>query len=500
MIVQLLEKIEKVGKRFPSMAVLLIYAFFMIIPLSYFLSSMNFSFSFNMPNGYFEEKIEVKSFIFLPNLLELLCNSLSNFINFPPLVITLVVSMGIGIAQYSGFLYILASKISALIPKRFATPTVLIISILSHIVGNGAYIFLIPLCAIIFLCANRHPIAGIATAFAGFTGGFATNFTPLASDSIMQKLTQNASHVIDLNYQVNLLCNYYISLGGTIGVILGCWWVCEKIIEPFLDKNLPIDIQDFKKEFISPSPIEQKAFKYALWWLGMYIGIIFLIAYPKDSLLRNAQGSLTSEDCIMIQAFIPLLFAFFAIPGYIFGKMTKKFTSFKDVCNSATKPLRSLSEFIFFCFVCSQFLYIFNHSNLSKLLAFLGADFLRTFHLPNEMTILGFILLCSLINFCITSPTSKWALLSPIFVPMFMLLGISPELTQASFKISDHAFDIISPFFAFSSLIMFYCKQYCSKINMSMLCAIMLPYSLMIFFTLILTLYLFWWFKIPLGV
>lgn len=496
---RLLKNIEKIGNKLPDVTTLFLYALLLSIVLSCALSFVDFSYHLINPDGSKGEKIVIKSFLYLPNILDLLVNSVKNFINFPPLAITLVVAMGIGIAEYSGFLRVAISKIAFLTPTKFVVPVVLLLSVASHIVGDGAYVFLMPISAMLFLSAGRHPVAGIATAFAGLAGGFSASFTPSIIDPIMQKLTQNASHIIDPAYNLNVLCNYFVSLGGVVGVVLGCWWVCEKIVEPFLKEHLPIDSEYNNEELKHISDLEKKAFKYALLGLGAFLALIALIAYPNDSLLRGANGSLTSGDSVMMKAFVPLMFAFFAIPSYIFGKVVGAFPTFKEVFDSMTQSLKSLVGFITFCFVCGQFLYVFNQSNLSKLIAIAGADFLRALALPSGITILGIILLTAFLNLFITSATSKWAVLAPIFVPMLMLLGISPELTQASFRVSDSAINVVTPLFAFYPLIISYCQKYCSKTGVGTLSSIMLPYSLMLLFTLTATLYLFWWLGIPLG-
>ena len=499
MMTRILKGIERVGNKLPDVTTLFLYALLLSIALSCVLSYVDFPYHLINPNGSQGDKIAIKSFIYLPNLLDLLVNSVKNFINFPPLAITLVVAMGIGMAEYSGFLRVAISKIAFLTPKKLVVPIVLLISVASHLVGDGAYVFLMPISAMLFLSSGRHPVAGIATAFAGLAGGFSASFTPSIIDPIMQKLTQNASHIIDPSYQINVLCNYFVSLGGVVGVVLGCWWVCEKIIDPFLKKNLPIDREYDSEELKYISEAEQKAFRYAIIGLILFVGLIALLAYPKDSLLRGANGSLTSGDSVMMKAFVPLMFAFFAIPSFIFGKVTKAFPTFKEVFDSMTQSLKSLIGFITFCFVCGQFLYVFNNSNLSKLIAIAGADCLKALALPSGITILGIILLTAILNLFITSATSKWAVLAPIFVPMLMLLGISPELTQASFRVSDSAINVVTPLFAFYPLIISYCQKYCSKTGVGTLSSIMLPYSLMLLFTLTATLYLFWWFGIPLG-
>lgn len=493
----LLKKIEQIGNKLPNVSILFFYALILVLLLSCGLSFIDFPYHLIQKDGSAGEQIVIKNFLSLPNFLEFLSASVKNFINFPPLAITLVVAFGIGIAEQGGFLKTALLKVSAFIPKSLVVPAVLLLSIASHLIADGAYVFLMPIAAMLFYSAGRHPVAGIATAFAGLAGGFTASFTPSVIDPIMQSFTQNAAHILDTSIQVHVLCNYFVSLGGVVGVMLLCWFVCDKIIEPFLQKNLPIDMPQSQEEEITP--LQNKALLYALISIVCFVSIIIILAIPQDSILRGSHGSLSEKDAFLIKALVPILFLIFAIPGFIFGKITKTISSLQDVFKAMEETTKPLIGFLVFCFVCGQFLYIFNQSNLSKLLAISGAEFLKSLALPSGVTIFGIIVLTGILNLFITSATSKWSVLAPVFVPMLMLLGISPELTQAAFRVSDSAINVVTPLFPFYPLIISYCQKYCSKTGVGTLSSIMLPYSIALMIALTGTLYLFWFLEIPLG-
>lgn len=498
-IADFLKGVEKIGNKLPDITTLFLYALILLILLSFALSFVDFQYYLIGADGKQGEQIVIKNYLYLPNLLELVVDSTKNFIGFPPLAVTLVVALGIGVAETSGFLRVMLSKLARLTPKSLVVPMVLMLSVASHIVGDGAYVFLMPIAAILFLSAGRHPVAGIATAFAGLAGGFSASFTPSVIDPIMQGFTEKAAHIVDKGVEVNVLCNYFVSLGGIVGVILFCWYVCDKIVEPFLQKNLPVDSTFDDEGFMKISPLENKAFWCAMLGVLVLTALLVILAYPSDSLLRGKSGILTSRDAIMMKALVPLMFAYFALPGYIYGKITGSFPTLKEVFSAMTESLKPLVGFITFCFVCGQFLYVFNQSNISKLIALSGADLLKSMGMPSGITILGLIILTAILNLFITSATSKWAVLAPIFVPMLMLLGISPELTQAAFRVSDSAINVMTPLFAFYPLIISYCQRYCSQTGVGTLSSIMIPYSIALMIALTATLYLFWWFAIPLG-
>ncbi|TKX31192.1 AbgT family transporter [Campylobacter aviculae] len=492
-----LKNIEKIGNKIPDVTILFFFAFLLVLLISFLLSFFHFDYFLIRSDGS-REQIVIKNFLSLGNFLELLSKMVLNFINFPPLAITLVVALGIGVAEKSGFLRVALIKLSLIIPEKVVVPIVLVISVASHIIGDGAYVFLMPIVAMLFMSAGKHPVAGIATAFAGLAGGFSASFTPSVIDPIMQGFTEKAAHIIDSSININVLCNYFVSLAGTISVILFCWFVCEKIAEPYLKKNLPID-QNHEDFSNCITPDENRGFVYAMVTLVAMLIILIILAYPDESLLRGSHGSLSEKDAVLMKGLVAFLFLFFAIPGFIFGKISKKFQNLNQVMEAMSDALKPLIGFMVFCFICGQFLYVFNASNLSKLLAVSGAELLKSLALPSGITIFGVIVFTGFLNLFVTSATSKWAVLAPIFVPMLMLLGISPELTQAAFRVSDSAINVMTPLFPFYPLIIMYCRKYSSKTGVGTLCSIMIPYSIALMIALTLTLYLFWMLDIPLG-
>lgn len=275
--------------------------------------------------------------------------------------------------------------------------------------------------------------------------------------------------------------------------------MCDKIVEPYLKNNLPIDgdYEEFSSNSISKD--ENRGFIFALLSILAMIVILVVLAYPSDSLLRGSHGSLSEKDAILMKGLVAFLFLFFAIPGLIFGIFSKKFTSLIQAVNAMSDALKPLIGFMVFCFICGQFLYVFNESNISKLLAVSGAELLKSLALPSGITIFGIIVFTGFLNLFVTSATSKWAVLAPIFVPMLMLVGIAPELTQAAFRVSDSAINVMTPLCPFYPLIIAYCQKYSSKTGVGTLCSIMIPYSIALMIALTLTLYLFWIFNIPLG-
>lgn len=491
-----LNKIEKIGNALPNITMLFIYAIIICWLLSFALSFVNFHFLDPTINDG-STTIKVVNMLSYKELVTFLTKIVNNFLSYPPLGIVIVATLGIGIAEKSGFIKVALRSMLAYIPQAFLTPYIAFIAVLAHLASDSAYVILLPAAAAIFYASGRHPLAGISTAFGALAGGFSASFTPVMIDPIMQKLTQDAAQIIDKSYEVNVLCNYFYSAFAAIVVILVCWFVTDKIVEPWLNKNVPFEANQ-DDEFREITLEEKKAFKSAGYvFLGLLL-LLFILAFPNSSPFRANNGSLTSANAAIMQAIVPFLFIFFALPGIIYGYKTKVFSNSKDVIKGMESTLGALVPFIVFCFFAGQFIYSFNASNLGKLISASGAEFLQFLHMPAFGTILGIILLTACVNLLITSATSKWTVMAPIFIPMLMSVGISPELTQAAFRLSA-AMNVSTPMFAFYPLIIGYCLKYSKKTGVGTLASMMFPYSVALMIFLTLTLMIFWFFNIPLG-
>ncbi|WP_240516457.1 AbgT family transporter [Brachyspira sp. G79] len=492
-----LNAVEVFGNKLPDITILFLIAFFIMIFLSWILSHFTFNY-FHPTTG---ERIVIINMLSLAELAKFITKITENFITFPPLGITLVGTLAIGVANGSGFIRMVIIKLSSIIPRKAVTPAVMVISILSHISSDSAYVILMPVAATMFFVFGKHPLAGIAASFAGLAGGHSASYTPSIIDPIMQGFTQNAARLMDPTYNVNVLCNYFFSFLSTFAVVLVYWFITDKIVEPFLWKTMPID-EGVKPEDASISSItkeENKAFIAAFIVLISMLILLVILLIPKNSLLRSPDGQLTTPDAPVMQAIVPIIFLFLVIPGSVYGKLSNKFKTSRDFSYAMAESLKNLSSFLTFAFFCAQFLYMFGTSNVGTLMAISGAEFLKSLNMPPQITIAGVIFLTGVLNILISSASSKWAILAPVLVPMLMAVGISPELTQASYGVSDSAINIVTPMFSFYPLIISYCQKYCKKTGVGTLSSMMIPYSIGLLIALMIMLYVFWALNIPIG-
>ena len=412
----------------------------------------------------------------------------------------IVATLGIGIADGSGYINTGLKKILSVTPKALITPIVILVGMLSHLAPDSGYMIIIPIAAYMFYATGKHPLAGIGASFAGIAGAFAANYTPSAIDPVIQGFTQMAAQIIDPTYEVNVLCNYFYAFGSTFIVIGACWWVTERIVDPWCRKACPVDKDiDVSAQDLSVTPKENRAFYIASGVLTLLLIGLVLALLPEDSILRDPNGNIASFKAPVMQSIVAIIFLLAAATGVVYGIISGKFRSSKDFTKSMEEITKTLIQLIVFYFFAAQFMYVFGASNIGALIAISGAEFLKSLALPPQVTIFGIILFVGMLNLIITSASAKWAILAPIFVPMLMAVGIAPELTQAAFRVSDSAVNVCTPMFAFYPLIIVYCQKYYKNTGVGTLSSLMLPYTITLLISLTIMLYVFWWLNIPLG-
>jgi aminobenzoyl-glutamate transport protein len=278
------------------------------------------------------------------------------------------------------------------------------------------------------------------------------------------------------------------------------WFLTDKIVEPRLQRFSIETAEEDKPEFHDLNSKEKKAF-----WISTFVMILGLVALalfsiPENSPMRDAQGNISSFSAPLMKSIVPLIFLMFVIPGTIYGFVSGSFKKSKDVVDAMIVSMKGMGGYIVMAFFCALFIDAFAKSNLGALLAIKGADFLKAMNLPGQVTIIGIIILTAIVNIFVGSASAKWALLSPIFVPLLMQLGISPELTQAAYRVGDSSTNIITPLLVYFPLIIIFCQKYVRKMGIGTMISIMIPYSVVFMIGWTIFLLIYWWLGIPLGI
>jgi aminobenzoyl-glutamate transport protein len=494
-VARMLDWIERVGNRLPDPAILFVLLLGVVWLISWALSSIAFTEIDPRSNA----PIRVQNQLTGGSLAGFLARMVTTFTGFHPLGVVLVSLLGVGVAEHTGFINTGLKALLNVTSRALLTPMLVAVAILSHTAADAGYVLVIPLGGVIFYAAGRHPVAGIAAAFAGVSGGFSATFVPSSLDPLLAGLTQEAVRLLDPTRDVNPLSNFFFTTASTVLIIGVAWYVTDKVVEPRL-RALPVDgdISQFAK-LEEPGPRERRGLRAALASVALAAALLAAAAWPADSPLRAPGGQLTASAAPLMQAIVPFIFLFFLIPGVVYGYVAGTVKSHRDIVAGMSKAMSTMGYYIVLAFFVSLFIAAFGQSNLGALLALKGANFLQALGLPAQITVFGIILLTTVVNLFVGSASAKWALLAPIFVPMLMQLGLSPELTQAAYRVGDSSTNIITPLMPYFPLVVVFCQRYAKTTGIGTLVSAMLPYSLSFLATWTLFLMIYWMFGLPLG-
>lgn len=461
--------IEELGNKLPDPLTL----FFLLSILIIIISAIAAALKISVIHPGKGEAISAVSLLTPDSIRRIFTSAVKNFTDFPPLGTVLVAMLGVGVAESTGFISAVLREVVLITPSKFIAPAVIFTGVMANIASDAGYVVLVPLGAVIFLAFGRHPLAGLAAAFAGVAGGFSANLLISTLDPLLAGLTESAAQLIDKNYQVNATANYYFMAVSTFVITLIGWFICEKIVEPRLGTyqgEVAVQMERL-------TSVERKALRWAIFALLIFTAFILTLVLPPQGILREPK-TFTIIPSPFIEGVVLIIALAFFIPGVVYGKVAGTIQNDKDVAKALGNAMRSMGYYIALAFVASQFIAYFAWSNLGIIVAVTGADFLKATGITGPPLLILFILISVLIDIFIGSASAKWAIMAPIFVPMFMLLGYSPELVQAAYRIGDSTTNIITPLMPYFPVVVAFGQKYDKNLGIGTLISLMLPYSL----------------------
>ncbi|MFO0376420.1 MAG: AbgT family transporter [bacterium] len=467
---------------------------------------------------------------------------LRNFTTTPALGLIFVAMLGIGLAEKFGLFGVMMRALAFITPKKLLTPMLVLMGGNSSVASDAGYVILPPLAAALFLAVGRHPIAGLAAAFAGVAGGFGGGFFPTGGDGALTGFAQDAARVIDPNYTLTILHNQYFKAISAVVVMLGGWLVTDLIVEPRLMKlrNPSSDPDIPKASTMALTGLEKKGLTAALAAmvvvLGTFTVLIFIpgaplhgqgvprlnndfvpTSQPIRAVSPTALGDTpatqvlyrpepaeagppptypTGAEAVVIagkprmsespgdrwsHVILPIIFLTVLIPGMVYGMVTGTLRSQKDFVEGLYHGIRTLVPVLCIAFFMSQFVNYFAYTRLDRMLAYAGGGLLVEADLPVPVLLALFVLIVVLGDFALSGMLSKFGVMAPIFIPMFMFVGISPELTTAAYRIGDSVVNIITPLNSYLLIILVVLQKYQKNAGLGSLISLMLPYSVLLF-------------------
>lgn len=407
-------------------------------------------------------------------------NLVGNFTSFAPLGVVLVAMLGVGVAEKSGLLSAAVRSMVLGAPKNLVTVAIVFAGIVSNTASEVGYVVLIPLAGAIFYALGRHPLAGMAAAFAGVSGGYSANLLIGTIDPLLAGITQEAARLIDDDYTVVATANWYFMVASTFLITLLGSLVTIFVVEPKLGKYDPAladptILDDRMMEEVSDT--ERKGLRWAGLALLGVLAFMALTLIPEWGVLRNPDTG-DRIDSPFFDGFVVWILIFFVALGYAYGRAVGTMKTDRDVIDAMAAALSSLGLYIVLVFFAAQFVAFFGWTNLGAITAVTGANFLVETGMTGPSIFFMFILLCALINLSLGSASAQWAVTAPIFVPMLMLVGYSPEVIQAAYRIGDSTTNIITPMMSYFGLILAWATRYKSDLGVGTMIAMMLPYSM----------------------
>lgn len=467
--------VERAGNVLPHPATL-----FFLLAVFVVLASWIFSqFDISVLHPKTGETVSPINLLSVDGLQKIMGGLVTNFTSFAPLGTVLVALIGIGVAEHSGFIGACLRIVVLNAPRFLLTPIVVFAGVMSNMASEIGYVLLVPLSGLLFVAAGRHPILGIAAAFAGVSGGYSANLLLGTIDPLLSGLSQEAARIVDATYTVSPAANMYFMQASTPIITLLGWFVTEKIVA----RRFPDGQYGTGDERIEPlSSAEKRGLAFAGIASLILIGLVLLATVPANGALRVAgEPDLLKALAPFLHSIVALIFLAGAVIGIVYGVAAGTIKSDNDVIKGMSASMATLASYLVLVFFAAQFVALFNWTQLGLIFAVEGADALKALGLPKIPLLLGFILLTATVNLAMGSASAKWALMAPVFIPMFMLLGYSPEVTQTAYRVGDSVTNIISPMMSYFALIIAFLQRYEPKAGIGTVVATMIPYSIVFF-------------------
>lgn len=488
-----LDRLERIGNALPEPAILFALGIAVVVLLSAMAAGAGWSVA--PPPGSAEGSIEARSLLAPDGIWWFLGHFVANFVAFPPLGVVIVGMLGVGVAERSGLLPALLGRLLRATPDALLVPATLFAGVMSSLALDVGYVLLPPLAAALFLQAGRSPLVGIACAFAGTAAGYGANLLLTPLDAMLAGFTESGAHLIDPTYRVAITCNWWLMAASTL-VLTGVGWL---VVATVTTRRLALLC-------IEPPPAggatglsgagnEARGLRAAAAVLALLAGLIALAIVVPGAPLYGAG----EHHARWIEASVPLLFLLTLLPGIAYGMAAGTVRSERDVTAALVRTFAELAPYLVMAFCAAQFIECFKYSRLGEMLALTGGSWLRGIETAPTVLIGLFILGTMTLDLLVASASAKYALLAPVFVPMFMQVGISPELTQAAYRIADSTSNVITPLNPYMVMVLAVMQRYAPRAGLGTLIAAMLPIS--IGFALAWTALLGFWIVIglPLG-
>lgn len=478
---RVLDVVERAGNKVPHPAIIFLLLIAGTIVLAHILQMFGASVTYEVLNPVTDSLETVtanaRSLLSVDGVRFMYTSLIPNFMGFTAVGLLIAAMIGAGVAEESGLVTALIRKLVIVSPKRALTYILVFVGILSSIAADAGYLVLIPLAGVAFISVGRHPLAGLAAGFAAVASAFTVNMLIKPLDAVLVEFTNDAIHLVNPAISIDLTSNLWFSLVSVVFLTVLIAQITERVIEPRLGKFAgevpPDDSGKMSKE-------EARGLKFAGLGLVGVLAAFALLTLPPGAPLRDPNTGAIVGNTPFMSGLIGFIMTAFLVTGAAYGFGSGKMKGAKDIIKAIEKSLSGLGGLIFLLFIISQFIAYFNFTNMATLLAVQMADVLSTSNIGPLWLLIGFIVVVAILDLLITGAIAKWAIFAPVFVPIFIQLGVDPAAVLAGYRVGDSPMNSITPLNAYFALMVTFCHKYDKNAGVGTVVALMLPYVIWI--------------------
>jgi aminobenzoyl-glutamate transport protein len=527
---RILDTIERVGDKVPHPAVIFLLLIAIVIVLSHVFALIGVSVTYEVstpppveaeveyPGGsvvpeyelppsppgaedyeIHTETTEIESLLTADGLRFIFTSTVQNFTNFGVVGVILVAMIGVGIAEESGLIAALIRKLVKVAPLKVMTFTIVFVGVLSSVASDAGYLVLIPLGAAAFLTLHRHPLAGLAAAYAGVSAGFGVNLLIAPFDGILTEITNEAIALVDPTVSIDITANWYFAVVSALFISFVMTFVIDRMVMPRLGPyEATGETAEQEEEPLDPA-LESKGLRTALWWTLATLAVFAVLTIPSWGPLRDPETGAIIGTTPFMESLIFLITLSFLFAGLGFGRGAGTLKGSVASIGAVVKTYAGLAGLIFLLLIIAQFIAYFNYSNMATVAAVKMADWLETVDIGALWLLIGFILVVSVLNLIIPGIMPKWAIFAPVFIPLFMRLGIAPQTVLAAYRIGDSPTNVITPLMVYLPFIVVVAQRYKRDAGVGTVVSLMIPITVVLTIAWIVFFAVWFLLGIPLG-
>lgn len=474
---KMLDVVEKVGNRVPHPAIIFLMLIGATIVLAQILQWTGASVTYEVLNPATDSvdtvTTQARGLLSVDGIRFIYTSLIPSFMGFTAVGLLIAAMIGAGVAEESGLVTALIRKIVILSPPKALAYILVFVGILSSVAADAGYLVLIPLAGIAFISIGRHPLAGLAAGFASVAAAFTVNMLIKPLDAVLVEFTNDAIHLVDPTISIDLTSNLWFSIASVAFLTIIITVITERVIEPRLGPYTGEKPADDNKGL---APEESRGLRFAGLGLLATLLVFALLLLPPGAPLRDPQTGAIIGNTPFMTGLIGFIMVLFLVTGAAYGMGSGKMKSAGDIIKAIEKSLSGLGGLIFLLFIISQFIAYFNYTNMATILAVNMADMLSSANIGPLWLLIGFIIIVAILDLLITGAIAKWAIFAPVFVPIFVQLGVDPEAVLAGYRVGDSPINAITPLNAYFAMVVVFCQKYDKNAGVGTVVALMLPY------------------------